>query len=462
MNKKDIIIIGGGPGGYVAAISAAKQGLNVLLVEKERLGGTCLNFGCIPTKTYYHDAQTLRELSDLKNEGVIEISVPVYNMQKGYERKQGIVDKLVAGVKQLMKDNGISVVYGEALVKEAGIVEVNGEIYRTDHIIIATGSVDSIPFIDGVENENVLTAKGMLDLTEVPKELVIVGGGVIGIEFGCIFNELGSKVTIIEFAPNILGNIDSDITKRMRVFLKKQGIDVNTGAAAKSVNEGENGKLTVTFTDKKGEHTVGADKVLIAAGRKAYFGGIDTEKLGLELEQGFIKVDSDYKTNVDGIYAIGDVIGGWMLAHVASYEGETVVDRIRKKDSSLNMNAVPACVFSFPEIASVGLTESEAVSRGIEVKVGRANYAANGKAMTICETDGFVKIVADMSGKIIGVHIMGAHADDLILEGTVLVDREIHVDEVRQCIHPHPTLGEVLSEAVADVDKKAVHIIYKK
>ena len=462
MEKKDIIIVGGGPGGYVAAITAAKLGQSVLLVEKARLGGTCLNFGCIPTKTYYHDAQTLRQFRELSDQDVFNGASPVYNMQKAYKRKQSIVDKLVDGVEQLIKGNNIDLIHGDAKLYTAGYIVVNGEKYHSDHIIIATGSIDAVPPIKGLDNVNVLFVKEMLDLTEIPDELVIIGGGVIGIEFACIFAELGSHVTVIEFAPNILGSIDSDITKRMRVFLKKQGIALHISSSAKSVEDCGDNRATVKFVDKKGEQSVVADKVLVATGRKASLDGVDVGKLGIELDRGFIKVDADYQTNVKGIYAIGDVIGGQMLAHMASYEGETVVKRICGQDVGLNMGAVPACVFSFPEIASVGITEDQAKEKGIDIKIGRANYASNGKAMTINETDGFVKIIADSSDKIIGVHIMGAHADDLILEGTILVDRGIKAGDLSHCIHPHPTLGEVLSEAVSDVNGNAVHVLPKK
>lgn len=461
LNSKDLIVVGGGPGGYVAAIKGAKLGMNVLLVEKDRLGGTCLNHGCIPTKTYYHDAQTVKQYNDLKNANIFESSKPIYNMQQGYERKQSIVNKLVGGIEQLIKGNEIEVIYGQANISKPGCVQIQDQDYYSDNIIIATGSVDSIPPIDIEDSSNVLDVKKILDLTEIPKELTIIGGGVIGIEFACIFNQLGSKVTVIEFAPNILGNIDSDISKRMKVFLKKQGITLYTKAMAKSINKDGN-KSSVIFDDGKQEKQIVADKVLIATGRIACLDGMDIQKLGLETEKGFIAVDENYQTNVNGIYAIGDVIGGKMLAHVASYQGKAVVDKILGKDVSLNMKAVPACVFSFPEIATVGMTQDQAKQEGIEIKVGRANYAANGKAMTICETDGFVKVVSDMSGKIIGVHIMGAHADDLILEAAILVEKGINVDNVDYCIHPHPTLGEVLSEAIEDVNNNAIHIVYKK
>lgn len=462
MEKKDIIILGGGPGGYVAAIKAARLGKSVLLVERERLGGTCLNFGCIPTKTYYHDAQTIRDLKNLCDVEVFEGSAPKYNMQKAYDRKQDIVNKLVSGVEQLIKGNGIELINGVAELDRPNYVKVDGREYYSDNIVIATGSEDTIPSIQGIDNDNVLTVKEFLQLTEIPEKLTIIGGGVIGIEFACIFSQLGSEVSVIEYAPNILGNIDSDISKRMKVFLKKQGIDLYLNSLVKSLDNQDNGKLIVKFQDKKGEHEILSDKALIATGRKACLDGINIDALGLDLQKGFINVDNDYKTNIDGLYAIGDVIGGQMLAHVASHEGEIVVDKIFGKDTHIKMSAVPACVFSFPEIASVGLTEDQAKEKGIEIKTGRANYASNGKAMTICETDGFIKVVADESGKIIGVHIMGAHADDIILEATVLVDMGVNVDRAQAFIHPHPTLGEVLSEAIADVNKGATHILYKK
>lgn len=457
---KDLIIIGAGPGGYVAAIRACQLGMDVALIEKDALGGTCLNRGCIPTKAYFQNAAVLKTLTRLSEYNVRAENIG-FDMKGARERKDRIVARLTSGIKDLLKGYGVEVIQGEAGIAAPGRVRVGGEEITARNILIATGSEPAVPPIPGVDLPGVVTSDQLLELDTVPERLVVIGGGVIGIEFACIFNAFGSQVTVIEYLPDILGALDREITRRMGVYLKKQKIAVHTQTGVERI-ERRGAGLRVVARGQKGTIECPADIVLLAAGRKPYTRGLGLEQLGVTCDQGFIEINENYETSVPGIYAIGDVIKGPMLAHVASEEGIAAVERMAGLDHRVDYDAVPSCVFSFPEIASVGLSQEEAESRGIDIKVGKFLFAANGKALAMGETDGLVKVIADADEVIIGVHIIGPHASDLIQEAGVVVRNKLKAADVSGTIHPHPTLGEAFLEAVLDVQGRSLHSLPKK
>lgn len=456
---KDLIIIGGGPGGYVAAIRARQLGMDVMLVERDRVGGTCLNRGCIPTKAYYRNAEVLRDIKRLQD---YNIKGPIadleFDLEGAQQRKNEIVANLVGGVDKLLQANRVEVVWGQAHILSSSQVEVEGNIYNTRRILIAAGSKVLEPPIPGIGEEGVVTSAELLEMTSVPSRLLIIGGGVIGMEFAGIFQQFGSQVTVVEAGSSILGQLDQELVKRIRVFIRRQGITVYSKTRVERI-ERQDDHLLVTAVNEKEEKQLEVDCVLLAVGRQPCTDDINLDKLGIELENDGIKVDENYCTSADGIYAIGDVIGGQMLAHVASEEGKVAVERMCGMNSAVSYHAVPSCIFTFPEIASVGLSQEEAAASGLDYRIGKFQFAANGKAMTLGETDGLVKVIADEKDCIVGVHIMGPHASDLILEGTLMVREKMSIEQALQTIHPHPTLGEALQEAIMDVRGQAIHLI---
>ncbi|NLV20701.1 MAG: dihydrolipoyl dehydrogenase [Syntrophomonadaceae bacterium] len=457
---KDLLIIGGGPGGYVAAIRARQLGMEVSLFEQDKLGGTCLNRGCIPTKAYYKNAEVLRTMQHLSDYNLRCLDVQ-FNLSLAKGRKDGIVDKLVTGVDSLLQANGAEVIKGKAEILNQTTVRVNGQEYKGHRILIASGSESVRLPIPGIDLPGVVTSTELLDLEELPPRMVIIGAGVVGLELACIFNSFGSQVTVLEAADHILGSLDSELTKRMNIFLKRQGISIHTSCQVQEIRSFED-HLLVLGRDKKETLQIETDQVLAAAGRKAATDGLRLDELGIENERGFIKVDENFETSVEGIYAIGDVIGGQMLAHVASEEAIAAVEGMNRMDSHVAYHAVPACIFTFPEIATVGMSEEQAKQEGIAYKIGKFQFAANGKAMTMGETDGLVKVIAAQDDTIIGVHILGPHASDLILEATLMVKNHMKVDEIRGTIHPHPTLGESLAEAIMDIKGEAIHLLPRR
>jgi dihydrolipoamide dehydrogenase len=458
---KDLVIIGGGPGGYVAAIRARQLGLDVILIEKDAVGGTCLNRGCIPTKAYYRNAEIMHDLSRAA-EFNLSVEGLKFNMEQARERKDRIVKNLVKGVEKLLADHRVEVLKADARLTAPDTVAVPGQEIKTRNILLATGSIPASLPLPGAELDGVVDSTALLEINKVPPRLAIIGGGVIGLEYACIFNAFGSQVTVIEYLPAILGLLDGEIGKRMGVFLKKQGITVHTGTALEKIEKNGN-ELVLTANGKKGDLSIAADLVLLAAGRRPWTAGLELEALGIATDaHGVIKVDGNFATNVPGIYAIGDVIGGLMLAHVASEEGIAAVENIAGHKGQVHYHAVPSCIFTFPEIATVGLSEEECVNKGINYRIGKFNFAANGKAMTLGQTDGLVKVIADENDVIRGVHILGPHASDLILEGTILVQEGIKASDFAGTIHAHPTLGEALMEAVLDVNGQAIHLSPRK
>ena len=463
--KKKIIIIGGGPGGYVAAIRAAQLGAEPILIEKNRLGGTCLNWGCIPTKALYRNAEIMNNLKDAESFGIKTGAVEL-DMERVIARKNEIVEKVVTGVEKLIEGNQIQLIKGTARLLDGKTVEVSiseGEPYLIsgDAIIIATGSKAVKPPVEGADLEGILGSRSILDLTELPRRLAVVGGGVIGLEFAGIFNAFGSEVTLTTRQSRLLRKYDSDISKRLPSMLKRSGMTVMTKTTAKKI-EKRDGIFFVTLEGKKGESVLEAEAVLLSGGRKPYTEGLGLEEAGVEYDRKGILVDGDFMTNLDGVYAIGDVNGKVMLAHAASYQGVRVVEEIMGLESTVNTDLVPECVFIFPEVAVAGLSEDEAAEKGIEYKTGKFLFAASGKAQSLGETDGFVKVVLDSENRLIGIHVIGPHASDLIHEGLLGINAGLKVEDVASTIHAHPTLSEAFSEAVLDAGGMAIHKLGKK
>ncbi|MCT4688135.1 dihydrolipoyl dehydrogenase [Vallitalea sp.] len=462
---KDIIVIGGGPGGYVAAIRAAQLGAKVCIIEKDRFGGTCLNRGCIPTKALYRNAEIVNTLGR-SNEFGIDIENYNIDYKSVLKRKDNIVEKLVSGVEKLLNDNGILIIDGTGIIKDQQTIEViktNGdkEIIKGKNIIIATGSMPVKPPIDGICEPNVLTTKEILECEEIPEKLVIIGGGVVGMEFASIFNAFGSQVSVIEYLPNILSGVDIGISKRFKSMAKRKNIDIMTKSKVTKIIS-DNNKLQVCYESNNKQKIVEADKILVAVGRKPNLVNLGLTEISIDYDSKGIKVDENYQTSQKGIYAIGDVNGKIMLAHVASHQGIEVVDYIMGVSSNEGSQVVPSCIFVFPEIACVGITEQQAKEENINVKIGKFMFSANGKAMALGEEEGFVKIIA--SGEddaILGMHILGPHASDLIHEGVLAIQNGLKTVDVIKTIHAHPTLGEAIHEAALDTQNRGIHLIPK-
>ena len=463
--EKDIVIIGGGPGGYVAAIRAAQLGASVCVIEKEKVGGTCLNKGCIPTKTLYRNAEILENLKSIERFG-IDVDHYEINPLQMQKRKQEVVDQLVGGIIKLLKANKVELIYGTAVLKDKNSICVTSEQgvnleINTKNIIIATGSRPSIPPIPGTELKGIFTSEEMLNFKTIPKSLAIVGGGVIGMEFASIFNSLGSKVTVLEFLPNILAQVDKDLTKRLTPSLKNKGINIHTSTKVTKIEKmGED--FMIFAEGKKGEIKIRAENVLIAVGRTPNTEALNLEEVGITFDKKGIHVDKDMKTNINGIYAIGDVNGKLMLAHEASYQGVSVVEKILNINDSVSAGIVPNCIFIFPEIASVGLTEEEAKQKEISYKTSKFMFGANGKALALGEPEGMVKVLCNEKEEIIGVHIMGPHASDLIHEAALAITNSMKIEEIKKTIHAHPTLSEAFFEAVMGLKGEAIHMVPKK
>lgn len=458
---KDIIIIGGGPGGYVAAIRAAQLGLNVTVIEKDKLGGTCLNRGCIPTKALYRNAEILNILENIDEFG-INVSDYSINVAKVQDRKNKIVHTLVSGVEQLLKANKVEVISGEATLKDKNTVTVKTadglKDITTKNIIIATGSVPYMPNIKGIEEKGVVTSDELLEFEEIPEELAVLGGGVIGLEFAGIFNAMKTKVKVIKASTTMFPSVDSDITKRYSAYLKKQGIEVQSSVDVKSI-ERQGEKLVIKAEGKKGEMSITADTILISKGRRANVKGLDVESLGMVMDKKGIRVDENLKTNIEGVYAIGDVNGISLLAHAASHQGVYAVEHIAGLTNKKYEAIIPDCIFVFPEIASVGVTEDEAKKRELEYNASKFMFGANGKALSLGEGDGFIKILSlKEDDTIIGVHIMGPHASDLIHEGALAINNKLSVEDIKGTVHAHPTLSEAFYEAALGLKKEAIHI----
>lgn len=459
--QKRIVVIGGGPGGYVAAIRGAQLGAQVTLIERHKIGGTCLNYGCIPTKTLYKNAELLNTLKHIDDFGISvgEVSIDVDKIQK---RKDEVVTQLVTGIEQLIKVNDIDVIQGSAsFVSEDTILvtKEDGETFHItcDDIIVASGSKPSMLPLEGIELPGVITSKELLEFESVPRRLVIIGGGVIAMEFAGIFAAMGSEVDVVIRSDRFLKEVDSEITKRFAPFLKKKGINLHKNVSFVRIEKTEDGLALVGET-KKGEVKFPADQILVSTGRSPVLEGLNLEAAGIEYTRKGITVDNHYKTTAKNIYAIGDVNGKIMLAHAASHQGIAAAEAIMGIEHKGNHEVVPNCIFVFPEISSVGLSEDEAAEKGIEIKKSKFMFGANGKALSIGEPEGFIKVISNMEDVILGVHIMGPHASDLIHEGALAITKGLTVDDIANTIHAHPTLGEAFAEATMGLKGEAIHM----
>lgn len=453
----DLIVIGAGPGGYVAAIRAAQLGLKTAVIERAEVGGTCLNRGCIPTKTLMHSANLYRELGEAEKMG-INVSGKEADFKTMHVRKAQVVEQLRGGVAQLLKGNGIDVIEGTAAFTSPEAVTVNGETYTAKNFIVATGSKPFVPPIPGADLPNVVTSDEMLDTDACDyNELVIIGGGVIGVEMASVYNGIGRKVTIIEALDRILANMDREISQNLTMILKKRGVAVNTASTVTGITQ-ENGKLTCTFERKGQTETVSADGVLICVGRRAVTEGLNPEAAGLELERGRIKVNANYQTNVPHIYAIGDVTGGIQLAHAAEAQGIAAVEHICGMAATVNPNLVPSCVYTSPEIATLGITADEAKQQGKAVITGKYIMSGNGKSIIENEERGFIKLVFDAeTEKLLGAQMMCGRATDMIGEMVTAVSAGLTKAQMAMALHPHPTFCEGITEAVHAADGHSIH-----
>jgi dihydrolipoamide dehydrogenase len=460
----DVIVIGGGPGGYVAAIRAAQLGAKVLLIEKDELGGTCLNRGCIPTKAMLSDAKLydhVKSSSVLKTEGLR------VDMKELLLRKNEVVKRLATGVQFLIKDNGITFSQGMARFLDPKTIEVESqkgkEQFRGQKIIIGTGSVSAqIPNVP-IDGKTILTSTEMLNLSSIPKDLLIIGGGVIGMEFACLFNGLGSKVTVIEMLPEIISTEDGEVIRGLTTLLKKRKIEIYTETRVKEAKV-KKGRSEVVAIDKEGKEILfHAEKALVAVGRSPYTEGLQLDKIQIAMNGKFIKVNEKMETSLHGIYAIGDVTGRQMLAHKASAEGIVAAENALGQQSKVDYSKIPNCIYTFPEVASIGLTEKQAKDKGVQVMVGRFPFQSNGRALATGDSEGFVKVIAEKElGQVIGVHILGEHATDLIGGPALALALEATVEEMGKTTQPHPTLTEAISEAALDAIKEAIHLPKKK
>lgn len=446
-----IIIIGAGPGGYETALLAAKRGVEVVLVEAGHVGGTCLNEGCIPTKSFCKNAEVLDGLHEAEAFGITDLGYK-FDFRSVVTRKNSVVEQLRGGVEGLLGHKLITLVKGKASFKDehtvvvnSGDAEVSPQEFSADYIIIATGSVSAALPVPGTDLPCVLTSKEILDMEEVPERLCVIGGGVIGLEFASIFRSFGSEVTVLEYFKDILPRFDSDLSKRLKQSLGKRGIEIITQAQVTEIKEN-----SVTFVRKGKEEEVAADKVLMAVGRRANVDSLNLTDVGIEFTpKGIVVDEKTMQTNIPHIYAVGDINGKMMLAHAATFQGIVALDHIMGVENSIDLSVMPAAVFTSPEAASVGMTEDECKDKGIPVKCLKSFFRANGKAVTMAETDGFCKIVVHAeSGLLLGCHLYGPHASDIIQEVCALISRKTTLEEFRSIIHTHPTLTEVLQAAV--------------
>lgn len=457
-----IVILGGGPAGYVSAIRAAQLGAEVILVEKDKVGGTCLNRGCIPTKVLLHTTVEIENINkDFKEMG-IDITGAEVNWKQLQKRKDKIINKLVTGVEGLLKSNKITKIAGEGNFKstrEIAVKNESGEItVDFDYAVIATGSKPVIIPLPGVNLPGVITSDEVLSLDEVPKSMAIIGGGVIGTEIASVYSTLGCKVSIVEMLPNIVSNMDKDIVLPLKEKLINSGVDIYLNTKVVSISKSPEG-LQLNAVSPQGDLSIPAEKILLSIGRKPVTDNLSLENIGIKTDRGRIAVNKNMQTNIENIYAVGDCTGGIMLAHAASAEGTAAVEAIMKKKSQIDFNTIPYCVYTKPELAGVGLTEEQAIEKGYDVKVGYAPMYINGKSMIEGETGGIAKYVSDAyTGEILGLHIAGPRATDLIVEGALAIRLEATVDEITSTIHAHPTVGEILHEAAHAVRGNAIHI----
>ena len=452
----DITVIGAGPGGYVAAIKAAREGKKTCIIERGSFGGVCLNEGCIPAKTLIKTANVLHEIRKAGEFGIegVDASRVSVSMDKLQNRKASVVQKLVEGVKALLRGNKVAVVEGTASFVNAHAVTVGERRITSEYFIIATGSEVMIPsFIKQEGGNSILTSREALAIDHIPSSIAVIGGGVIGVEFAYLFNKFGSRVTVLELMDHILPMVDEEVSDMAKKRLAKDGVTFHTGARVITVKDN-----AVLFEKGGKQESVKADRVLMAVGRVPATEGLDAKEIGIEFERTAIKTDDQLRTSVPNIFAVGDVNGKIMLAHTASHEGTVAVDVICGKRARMDYGTVPSCIYLDPEIACIGLTEKQAKEQGRSVKIGKFPMAANGKSLVEGDTDGIAKVIVDAElGEILGVHLYGKHVTDMIAEIAVAMTLEATAEEIIHSIHPHPTVSEALPEAFMAAYGKAIH-----
>jgi dihydrolipoamide dehydrogenase len=457
----DLAIIGGGPAGYVAALRAAQLNARVALVEKDAVGGACLNRGCIPTKALLRSAEALLDARHLAGLGVDIAGAPIANLPRMMARKNEVVKTLVAGIEGLLGAGKVTLFRGEGRLagQTEGLwnVAIDGEHLGARRVILASGSVPARLLVPGNDLPGVITSTEALNLTAIPASIVIAGGNVIGLEFACLFWALGSKVTILEMLPTLLPASDERFAARMLALLRGRGVGVNLGARVVGIERGDS-NLLVHYQTQQAEATAAGDVVLLATGQRPLAENLDLETTGVTMNRRAIAVNEYLETNLPGLFAAGDCTGGQMLAHVASHAGGIAAENALGKHRPVDLTSVPACIFTMPEIASVGLSERQARESGRAVTVGRFPFAALGRALTMGETEGQVRLVCEAgSGKILGMHVMGPHASDLIAEGALAVRMGLTARDLADTIHAHPTLPEATVEAALSVFGEAIH-----
>lgn len=441
MNKSDIIIIGSGPGGYRTAAYAASKGKTVTIFEEGHLGGTCLNVGCIPTKTFARSAEAVDEIRNAAQLGLKAVE-PQFELADIVARKDNIVDQLRQAIAAALSAPGITLINKKASFVDDHTVEADGERYTADNIIIATGSSHKTLRLETLDESMLLTSDSLLSLTDFPRRLVIVGAGVIGMEFASIFRQLGAEVAVVEFLKECIPALDADIAKRLRKVLEKKGVEFYMQSAVKKIADG-----CVSFERKGKVLSVEADKVLMAVGRKPNVEGYGLENTSIQYDQRGIVVDDNMLTNVNGVYAIGDVNARMMLAHAATMQGLHVVNHIIGESDVIDLNIMPAAIFTNPEAACVGKTEEQLKAEGVEVEVRKKNYRTNGRALAMAEAEGMIKLVADAnSGAILCCHAYGSHSADIVQEISALMCRKTTLKQLHEMVHIHPTLNEMLQE----------------
>jgi dihydrolipoamide dehydrogenase len=458
-NEFQVIVIGSGPGGYVAAIRAAQLGLKVACVEKmETLGGTCLNVGCIPSKALLHSSESYEWASKYSKEQGVIIPNVSFDFNEMMKRKEGVVELLVGGVASHFKKHQITRLKGTARFINSHEIEVDGKRYRSENFIIATGSEPiALPFLPFDETV-VLSSTGALSLSRVPKKMAVIGAGSIGVELASVYRRLGAEVTIVEMLDVITPTMDKALSKQLLQTLKKQGIEFLLGAKVAGATVLD--KNVTLLVEHEGKSvSVAADVVLVSVGRKPYTKGLDLSAAGISLSpKGLIDVDANFRTSQSNIYAIGDVIDGPMLAHKASHEGIAVAEIIAGLNPSLNYMSIPNVVYTHPEVASVGLTETEAQDAGLQLIIGTSYFRGNGRARCTGEIEGFVKVIGDAkSGRLLGLHIIGSHASELIAEGMIALDKKATISDLVHACHAHPTLSETIMEACQQALGYAIH-----
>ena len=461
----DVIVIGAGPGGYVAAIKCAKAGLRTAIVENRRVGGTCLNRGCIPAKAMIHASSLYREMQEAEKFGVSAERI-TFDYEKIVSYKEETTEKLCRGIEQLLKGNGVTILFGKGSLEQGRKVKVTGEeseeYYDAEHVILAAGSKPVILPIPGLELQGVLTSDELFRLKEMPESLVIIGGGVISVEFASVYANLGCKVTIVEAMPRLIPNMDKEISQNLKMILKKRGVDIHTSASVQRVEQ-EGELYTCVFTEKEQEVRVSAQYVLCAIGRCPNTEGLFGKGVSPEMERGRIVVDENFQSSLLNVYAIGDLVKGMQLAHLASAQGMYVAERLAKESPSVDLAIVPGGVYTDPEIASAGITEDEAKEKGLEIKTGKFIMSANGKSLIAKEERGFIKIVAEKETDVIlGAQMMCARATDMIGELVTAIANRMTVQQLLRGMRAHPTYNEGVQEALEEILGGAVHVMPKK